>query len=153
MVELWRDFWIHETGTGQQLAQPHERYRMMMMINNHYSIINFVLHHQHRPETVIYLTILAISQTMWCKKWQNEWWTGIWQDTVRNSYHLTGVPAGWHAPFNFSPSWSSWTFPVAHSKAMVTKRLPHFRGFSLENGSYKRLHRINLRTFQLVQLF
>ena len=30
--DLWRDFWIHETATGQQVAQLHERYRMMMMI-------------------------------------------------------------------------------------------------------------------------
>ena len=29
---LWRDFWIRETGTGQQLAQLHERYMMMMII-------------------------------------------------------------------------------------------------------------------------
>jgi len=26
MVDLWRDFWIRETGTGQQMAQLHERY-------------------------------------------------------------------------------------------------------------------------------
>ena len=26
MVDLWRDFWISETGTGQQVAQLHERY-------------------------------------------------------------------------------------------------------------------------------
>jgi len=26
MVDLWRDFWIRETGTGQQVAQLHERY-------------------------------------------------------------------------------------------------------------------------------
>ena len=26
MVDLWRDFWIHETGTGQQVAQLHDRY-------------------------------------------------------------------------------------------------------------------------------
>ena len=31
MVDLWRDFWIRETGTGQQVAQLHDRY--MMMIN------------------------------------------------------------------------------------------------------------------------
>jgi len=31
MVDLWRDFWIRETGTGQQVAQLHERYMMMMM--------------------------------------------------------------------------------------------------------------------------
>ena len=26
MVDLWRDFWMRETGTGQQLAQLHEIY-------------------------------------------------------------------------------------------------------------------------------
>ena len=25
MVDLWRDFWVRETGTGQQVAQLHER--------------------------------------------------------------------------------------------------------------------------------
>ena len=32
MVDLWRDFWIHETGMGQQVAQLHDRYMMMMMM-------------------------------------------------------------------------------------------------------------------------
>ena len=31
MVDLWRDFWIRETGTGQQVAQLHDSYMMMMM--------------------------------------------------------------------------------------------------------------------------
>ena len=26
MVDLWRDFWIRETGTGQLVAQLHDRY-------------------------------------------------------------------------------------------------------------------------------
>jgi len=26
MVDLWRDFWIRETGTGQQVAQLHDTY-------------------------------------------------------------------------------------------------------------------------------
>ena len=26
MVDLWRDLWIHETGTGQQVAQLHDIY-------------------------------------------------------------------------------------------------------------------------------
>jgi len=26
MVDLWRDFWIRETETGQQMTQLHERY-------------------------------------------------------------------------------------------------------------------------------
>jgi len=29
MVDLWRDFWIRETGTGQQVAQLHDRYVLM----------------------------------------------------------------------------------------------------------------------------
>jgi len=32
MVDLWRDFWMRETETGQQVAQPHDRYMMMMMM-------------------------------------------------------------------------------------------------------------------------
>jgi hypothetical protein len=31
MADLWRDFWIRETGTGQQVAQLHDRYMIMMM--------------------------------------------------------------------------------------------------------------------------
>ena len=32
MAKLWRDFWICETGTGQQVAQIHGRYMMTMMM-------------------------------------------------------------------------------------------------------------------------
>jgi len=32
MVDLWRDFRIRETGTGQQVDQLHDRYMMMMII-------------------------------------------------------------------------------------------------------------------------
>ena len=32
MADLLRDFWIRETGTGQQVAQLHDRYMMMTMI-------------------------------------------------------------------------------------------------------------------------
>ena len=34
MVDLWRDFWIRETGTGQQMAHLRERYMMMMKSTN-----------------------------------------------------------------------------------------------------------------------
>ena len=30
MMDLWRDFWIRETGTGQQVTQLHERLMMTM---------------------------------------------------------------------------------------------------------------------------
>ena len=26
MADFWRDFWIRETGTGQQVTQIHDRY-------------------------------------------------------------------------------------------------------------------------------
>jgi hypothetical protein len=32
MADRWRDFWLRKTGTGQQVAQLHDRYMMMMMI-------------------------------------------------------------------------------------------------------------------------
>jgi len=32
MADLWKDFWTRETGTGQQVAQLHDRYMMMMMM-------------------------------------------------------------------------------------------------------------------------
>jgi len=32
ILQLWRDFWIRETETGQQVAQLHEKYTMMMMM-------------------------------------------------------------------------------------------------------------------------
>jgi len=31
MGNLWRDYWIRETGTGQQVAQLHKRYTMMVI--------------------------------------------------------------------------------------------------------------------------
>ena len=30
MADLWRDFWIRETGTGQQVAQLHDIYMIMI---------------------------------------------------------------------------------------------------------------------------
>ena len=32
MVDLWRDLWIRETGTGQQVTQLHDRYMTIMMM-------------------------------------------------------------------------------------------------------------------------
>jgi len=34
MLDLRRYFWIRETGTGQQEAQLHERYMMIMMMKD-----------------------------------------------------------------------------------------------------------------------
>jgi hypothetical protein len=32
MIDLKRDFWMRETGTGQQVVQHHDRYIMMMIV-------------------------------------------------------------------------------------------------------------------------
>ena len=32
MADLWRGFWKHETGTGQQVAQLHDRYMIMVIM-------------------------------------------------------------------------------------------------------------------------
>ena len=32
MVDLWSDFWMRETGTGQRVAQLHERYIIIIII-------------------------------------------------------------------------------------------------------------------------
>ena len=32
MVDFWKDFWVCETGMGQQVAQLHDRYMLMMMM-------------------------------------------------------------------------------------------------------------------------
>ena len=53
MADLWRDFWIRETGTGQQVAQLHDRYMMMMMMMNTMfnmmSVLLLMLHTLPKP--------------------------------------------------------------------------------------------------------
>ena len=36
MVDLWRDFWIRETGIGQQVAQLRDRYIIIIIIAYYY---------------------------------------------------------------------------------------------------------------------
>jgi hypothetical protein len=45
VADLRRDFWMHATGTGQQVAQLHDRY-VMMMIYWHYAPLVF----RHSPK-------------------------------------------------------------------------------------------------------
>ena len=45
MVNLWRDFWIRETGTGQQVAQLRDRHMMTMMVMM-IKYPRFLTHHQ-----------------------------------------------------------------------------------------------------------
>jgi len=52
MVDLRRDFWIRETGTGQQMAQLHDRYMMMMMMN--YSWIELIVGNLDIDPPVLY---------------------------------------------------------------------------------------------------
>ena len=67
MVDLWRDFWLRETGTGHQVAQLHDRYmmlKMMMMMMTkltHYVCYAYkcVLYvHTHRPKHVYLLSYI-----------------------------------------------------------------------------------------------
>jgi len=34
MIDLWRDFWIRETGTGRQVAQLHDKHIIIIIIIN-----------------------------------------------------------------------------------------------------------------------
>jgi len=43
MADLSRDFWIRETGTGQQVAQLHDRYMMMMMMMMGIKVIRYLV--------------------------------------------------------------------------------------------------------------
>jgi len=54
MVDLWRDFWIRETGTGQQVAQLRDRYMMMMMMM---MILNYEAQNHRRAKTQILISI------------------------------------------------------------------------------------------------
>ena len=44
MVDLWTDFWLRETATGQQVAQLHERYMIIIII-----IIIIILEKYSKP--------------------------------------------------------------------------------------------------------
>jgi len=55
MADLWKGFWTRETGTGQQVAQLHDRYMMMMM----------TITSVHYPETP--LTDTRNLYIKWCK--------------------------------------------------------------------------------------
>ena len=44
MADLLRDFWIRETGTGQQVAQLHDRYMMMTIYIYIYIIVPKIAH-------------------------------------------------------------------------------------------------------------
>jgi hypothetical protein len=49
MADLWRDFWMRETGTGQQMAQLHDRYMMMIII---YTLQKLRMQYQSFPDTI-----------------------------------------------------------------------------------------------------
>jgi len=61
MVDVCRDFWIRETGTGQQVAQLRNRYMMMMMIKRQIIIIIVII--------IIIIIIIRITLehgSVWC---------------------------------------------------------------------------------------
>ena len=55
MVDLRRDFWILETGKGQQAAQLHERYMMMIV-----TMMTVVLGHKCKHERKMGACILYV---------------------------------------------------------------------------------------------
>jgi hypothetical protein len=49
MADLRRDFWIRETGTGQQVAQLHDRYMKKKMIYIYIYIYIYIVRTQFVP--------------------------------------------------------------------------------------------------------
>ena len=107
MVDLWRDFWIRETGTGQQVAQLHDRYMMMMMmmmmlimINDQSSLIGKIGY---------YLFTYSMVQS---PSWEANWFAAsqetlriLWNPKVHYSTHkrlppvpILGQPNPVHIP-------------------------------------------------------
>jgi len=64
MVDLWRDFWIRETETGQQVAQLHERYMKIINIINIYPPYNIpnkgLIEEWYEEENVGVIALLPI---------------------------------------------------------------------------------------------
>ena len=75
MVDLWRDFWIRETGTDQQVAQLHERYMIIMMMKDIWILTEEILQfffnfldHKIHAEVITPKHVILI--TTECLKWR-----------------------------------------------------------------------------------
>ena len=69
-TDIWRDFWICETGTSQQVARVHDRYMMMMMMMRWDNSVAIKL--PWRPDydnlACRYVGVLVISNCVMCLK-------------------------------------------------------------------------------------
>ena len=66
MADLWRDFWIRETGTGQQVAQLHDGCMMMMMMMMMTMMVMMMmttLYTESNPETVP--SSVSVHEKLW----------------------------------------------------------------------------------------
>jgi hypothetical protein len=66
MFAIWRDFWIRETGTGQQVAELHDRYMMMMMMTTTNFLVAFSISKalsSGSKGSVVYIYVCLTSST------------------------------------------------------------------------------------------
>ena len=77
MVDLWRYLWIRETGTGQQVAQLHERYTMMMMI---WLSVNIVLMYGMKRVTCEGVTEISLSKGLYLQELVAKSQSTIWNE-------------------------------------------------------------------------
>jgi hypothetical protein len=122
MEDLWKDFWIRETGTGQQVAQLHDRYIMMMMF--HYAQVQLKFYWPTSTETFllkIQLTAQKLGTTLLlifkhikscpntiiqCEHW-DLCTEGTWLKCIRMC--ATNIIANRTVPFNLTYTWISST--------------------------------------------
>ena len=80
MADLWRDFWIRETGTGQQVAQLHNRYMMMMIFCLYMTVCCPVDNRQSYRDRIVstnccihrlYLLMKGLDTPETCRGWGN----------------------------------------------------------------------------------
>ena len=80
MADLWRDFWVRVTGTGQQVAQLHDRYMMMIIIIIIIICIIVSCHRPFLPGTSLESAVIPIARAstftlqyfpyyVWCSKY------------------------------------------------------------------------------------
>ena len=89
IVDLWRDFWILETGTGQQVAQLHERYTGCNMRNGpDFGRVFLMLNYTEKP------------QNTYIQSWT------VWEIMA---FENCGLPSG---PRTIAVSWNSYLLVV-----------------------------------------
>ena len=78
MVDLWREFWIRETGTGQQVAQLHDRYMMMMMVI--WLSVNIVLMYGIKRVSCVGVTETSLSKGLYLQEIVKKSQSTVWNE-------------------------------------------------------------------------